>query len=172
MVVPRYHLPVPPSPSLDPAARTSRPHSLASRPTYLAAQVTKAAQRLLLEELAEHDLRLHHFAVLACLDDQGLLCQQDLCDRLDIDKSHMVGFVDELALRALVRRERDPQDRRRYRIGITAAGQALLSDLQRAEDRCEAEVFGTLDAQERDSLRELLRRVVAALDAQRLGVDA
>lgn len=162
IVATRYYYVMPPIPL--------RPPSLTQYPSYLAAQLAKAASRVLDERLADHELRLHHFAVLACLDDLGLLCQRDLSERLDIDKSHVVGFVDDLERRGLIQRERDAEDRRRYRIAITPAGAALLTDLHAAHDDTRETVVGALTESEQAALVELLAKVVAHADRQRLGV--
>lgn len=167
MVGIRYHLPMPPP---APPTAPPRPPSLAGYASYLTAQVAKAAGRVLADALAPHDLRLPHFAVLAALHDLGAACQQDLCDALDLDKSHMVGFVDDLLERELVSRQRDEADRRRWRVTITDAGERALDDLHAAETRARDEVFGVLDEDERATLVDLLTRVTAAADARRLGL--
>jgi DNA-binding MarR family transcriptional regulator len=103
--------------------------SLLALPSYLAGNVARTGHRLLLEALAEHDLRLAHFAVLAALADFGPLAQHELADRLDINRSHLVGHLDHVEQRGLVARDGDPDNRRRQRVALTAAGSALLRDL-------------------------------------------
>lgn len=127
---------------------------------------------MLSDRLAVHDLRLHHFAVLAAIADQGPRCQQDLCDVLDVDKSHMVSFVDDLEDRGYLTRDRDPDDRRRYRLVITDSGAAMLANLHQAERECQQALFGVLDAKQRTDLVAMLDTVVAHADALRLGQTA
>lgn len=150
---------------------SSRPSSLRRFPTYLAAQVGKARVRLLTDGLAGHDLRLAHYGVLAALDDLGPQCQRDLCDALDLDKSHMVGFVDDLEKLGLVHRERDTEDRRRYRVAISPDGAALLIQLHEIEEEAQALMMAPLTSEERQTLTDLLARVVDAADHRRLGPD-
>ncbi len=145
-----------------------RPPSLVTHPGYLAAQVAKSATRLLGEELADHGVRPHHMAVLATLEDLGPQCQQDLCDRLDLDKSHMVAFVDDLEGMGHLSRTRDPDDRRRHRLELAPSGSALLVELRTAQRRYEASLFGDLDDDERAQLTALLARVVESADDRRL----
>lgn len=156
-------------PVLSSASAASRPPSLAANASYLCVQVGKAAGRSLTDGLAQHDVRPHHFAVLAALDDLGPSSQQDLCDALDIDKAHMCGFVDELLGRELVQRQRCEEDRRRYRVTISARGRALLDALMEVERRTQQEVFGHLADDEHTTLIALLAKVVDAADAHRLG---
>lgn len=147
----------------------TRPGSLTRYPTYLATQLSKAAHRLLLERLDQHGLRLHHFAVLAGLSDLGPVCQQQLCDGLDIDKSHMVTFIDDLRERDFVVRERDIEDRRRYSLVITQSGKDMLANLHQAERECQQLLLAPLDQSQRQTLVDLLQTLVEHTDAMRLG---
>lgn len=148
-----------------------RPPSLSGFASYLTAQVAKGAARVIGEQLAPLGLRPHHLAVLSALGDLGPQCQQDLCDRLDLDKSHMVGFVDDLEALGHLHRTRDPEDRRRHRVEITVSGRQLLTRLLAIDRGCHDEVFAVLADDEREVLVGLLRRVVEDLDTSRLGTD-
>jgi DNA-binding MarR family transcriptional regulator len=77
----------------------------------------------------------------------------ELAERLDLRPHSAVGLVDRLVKRNLVRREPDPADRRRVRVGLTAQGEALI---------------GRLSSVHRDELRRLgpeLQRLLAVLDS-------
>lgn len=150
------------------AAAEIRPPSLLALPSYLAGNVARIGHRLLLEALAEHELRLAHFAVLAALSDFGPLAQHELADRLDVNRSHLVGYVDHIEQRGLVRRDRDPDDRRRQRVALTPAGRALLRVLQTVAVRSQAEFLEALSESEREALLAMLRRVLRANDEARL----
>lgn len=145
-----------------------RPPSLLALPSYLAGNVARIGHRLLLEALAEHDLRLAHFAVLAALSDFGPLAQHELADRLDINRSHLVGYVDHIEQLGLVRRDRDPEDRRRQRVAPTAAGRELVRDLHAVAKRSQADFLSALSKSERKTLLALLRKVLGASDETRL----
>jgi DNA-binding MarR family transcriptional regulator len=119
--------------------------------------------------LAEHDLRLVHHALLSALDDLGPLSQQQLADSLDLDKSHLVGRIDDLESRALVTRERDPGDRRRHRVTPTPAGKALVDQLRPVARASQQTFLDGLSAAQQQSLIALLGRVLAANDRARLG---
>ena len=145
-----------------------RPPSLLALPSYLAGNVARIGHRLLLEALADHELRLAHFAVLAALSDFGSLAQHELADRLDINRSHLVGYVDHLEQRDLVRRDRDPDDRRRHRVALTPAGRALVRDLRAVAERSQAEFLEVLSEPERAALLAMLRKILRANDEARL----
>ena len=145
----------------------ARPSSLLAYPTYLCTQVSKVAQRRLTDALAEHDLKPSHFAVLAAVAERGALTQQQLADGLDLDKSHLVAFIDHLEGRRLVARQRDTEDRRCQRVAATADGTRLLGELHAIDERCQDDVFGALTVSERRQLTALLERVVRDHDERR-----
>ena len=106
-------------------------------------------------------------AVLAALDDLGPLSQQQLADSLDFDKSHLVAQLDRLEERGLVKRMPDQTDRRRKQLLLTAAGKALVGELEPIARRSQKDLLDSLSADEQRTLISLLRRVVGANDAAR-----
>jgi DNA-binding MarR family transcriptional regulator len=148
-----------------------RPPTLLALPSYLAGHFSRIGHRRLQEALAEHDLRLPHFAVLAGLSDFGPLGQHELADRLRLNRSHLVGYLDDVEQRGLVRRERDAADRRRQLVALTAAGRKLLTRLKNVASRSQDEFLSVLSESERETLTTLLRRVVVAEDALSSSAD-
>jgi DNA-binding MarR family transcriptional regulator len=148
-------------------APQSRPPSLLALPSYTAAQVSKYGRRRLEEALREHGLLLGHLAILTALGDFGPMSQQQLADSLDFDKSHLVGRIDLLEDRHLVTRTQDPDDRRRYRVVLTPAGQTLLDRLLPVAKQSQKGFLDALTAAEQRTLISLLRRVLSANDAVR-----
>jgi DNA-binding MarR family transcriptional regulator len=149
-----------------------RPPSLLALPSFLAGNVARIGHRLLLQALAEHDLRLPHAAVFAALSDFGPLAQYELADRLDIRPSHLVRYVDVLEQRGLVGRERDREDRRRQIVALTRSGRLLWRRLQPLAERSQAQLLDVLSEAERETLLTLLARVLKAHDETRLQVAA
>lgn len=146
----------------------SRPPTLVALTSYLSGNVARIGHRYLLEALAEHDLRLPHYAVLTALDDLGPQSQRELSTRLDIDPSHMVGYVDHIARAGLAERGRDPDDRRRYQVALTREGRRLLRQLHPIAQRSQHELLEPLSEPERETLVDLLTRIVTASDQRRL----
>jgi DNA-binding MarR family transcriptional regulator len=139
----------------------------------VAGQVSRFGRRYLAEELARHDLLLVHYAILGALSDFGPQSQQQVANALDLDKSHLVARIDQLEERRLVRRERDPSDRRRHRVTLTPAGRRLVRKLRPVALRSQQQFLDALSEPERDALLSLLKRVLEVNDAARLGhVDA
>ncbi|MGH2946493.1 MAG: MarR family winged helix-turn-helix transcriptional regulator [Solirubrobacteraceae bacterium] len=146
-----------------------RPPALLSSPTYLTSWVAKRARADVQVALAEHGLATSDYGVLVALADFGPLSQQQLADRLDADKSHVVRLIDQLERRGLVTRAADPSDRRRHRIALTDAGGSVLRAASPATKEIEAAQLQALSASERRTLATLLQRVLASQDNARAG---
>jgi DNA-binding MarR family transcriptional regulator len=71
-------------------------------------------------------LRSKDFIVLTAIESMGPQSQQQLARTHGIDRTTMVSVVDGLERLGLVQRARNPDDRRKYAIGLTTEGQALL----------------------------------------------
>ncbi len=106
------------------------------------------------------------FAVLAALEEFGGLSQAELGRRLGLDRANVNRIVTPLETAGLLERAADPQDRRRLVLTPTADGTAHLEDLERRAARVQDELLVALDADEREQLRVLLDRVLAAHPAQ------
>jgi DNA-binding MarR family transcriptional regulator len=139
----------------------SAPPALLALPTYLTGHAARIGHTILGEVVAAHDLRLPHFAVLTALAEFGPLAQHDLADRLALNRSHLVGYLDEVESREFVRRERDPEDRRRQRVALTLTGKSLQRKLMRAAEQAQDEFLAPLSPVERGTLVALLSRIVA-----------
>lgn len=106
--------------------------------------------------LAPLGLQVRHFGILATIRHFGPLPQQRLVDSVCIDRSTMVSLVDELEQAALVERQPDPNDRRAYRVHLTAAGASSLDEASTHLERVEDELLAVLDEAGRTELRRLL----------------
>lgn len=106
------------------------------------------------------------FAVLAALEEFGALSQAELGRRLGLDRANVNRIVTPLAQAGLLGRAPDAHDRRALVLTTTAEGAARLADLERRAARVQDELLAPLDADEREQLRLLLDKVLAAHPAQ------
>jgi DNA-binding MarR family transcriptional regulator len=80
-----------------------------------------------------------------------------LARRLVSRAPDITRLLDKLEQRGLIVRDRPADNRRVVRVGITAAGLALLEELREAVRACHARQLGHLSKQELRSLTSLLR---------------
>jgi DNA-binding MarR family transcriptional regulator len=102
------------------------------------------------------------FGVLALLQQRDAQSQALLCERGVADPNTMVGIVDRLEAAALVRRCRDPRDRRVYLVRLTAAGRRMFARCVPLQRRSTARCWAALSASEQQRLRSLLRKALHA----------
>jgi DNA-binding MarR family transcriptional regulator len=107
-------------------------------------------------------MRPRHLLTLTVLRDRGGSSQGDLADTLRIDRTNLVGLLNELEAGGWIERRRSPEDRRRHIVELTTAGREILSQAEFALAAIENDVFSALDDRERETLHNLLARVVSA----------
>lgn len=83
----------------------------------------------------------------------GELSQQDLAARLRVDKSRISRVAAQLEGRGWLVRERDPDNRRLYRVRLTADGEHAGRHLHESMHQRHADLLGALTSQEREALR-------------------
>jgi DNA-binding MarR family transcriptional regulator len=106
--------------------------------------------------LAPLNLRPRHLVALTLLRDHGGGTQQAMAEALRIDRTNLVGLLNELEADGLVTRTRAAEDRRRHIVQLTDAGQTRLHEAECALTVVENEVLSALDEAQREQLYELL----------------
>ena len=101
----------------------------------------------------------YHHAILIALDEDTHETQGSIADALGYDRGQLVGLLDELAERGLIERRRDPADRRRQIVKMTAGGKKALNQLRGIAERLEGDLLSPLDPTEQRRLHELLLRL-------------
>ncbi|HEY6696082.1 MAG TPA: MarR family winged helix-turn-helix transcriptional regulator [Solirubrobacteraceae bacterium] len=144
------------------ASPPSLPESLTHWPGYLLAFVAEHATDRFERALARQRIRTKHASVLAVIDAEGPMSQRALCRRLRIDKSPMVGLVDDLERLGLAERRRSDSDRRVQDIHLTGRGRDAVRRVIELADAQNERTFGVLDDDERAQLHGLLLRVAEA----------
>jgi MarR family transcriptional regulator, organic hydroperoxide resistance regulator len=125
----------------------------------LAAMLVPLARTLVAREepvLRAHGVSMWGYVVLTALAEQPVRTQAALAQAINADKSRIIGVLDHLQERGLIRRQPDTSDRRVHLLSLTAAGDALRRSVQAAIRASEEEILGALPAADRDAfLRSL-----------------
>jgi DNA-binding MarR family transcriptional regulator len=126
--------------------------------TPLLSRLSRVVYRRTSEELL--GMRLKDYVALANLGERTGISQQEMGSVLCVDANNLVILLNELEAAGLVLRRRDPSDRRRHLVDITAEGRESLERAERAIAGIEDEVLGALSPKERTSLRRILAKAI------------
>ncbi|MFJ8194976.1 MarR family winged helix-turn-helix transcriptional regulator [Streptomyces sp. NPDC096094] len=137
---------------------TARP--LVQGTEYLVAQAHVQLRRQGDNKLTGTGLRVRHYGPLSALTASGPCAQQQLAEYLAITGPAASQLVDELVKQGLVRRGRDPHDRRRYALEVTDSGRQQLTVVAAAVQELASEVAAMLGPGGEDELRALLLRLL------------
>lgn len=129
--------------------------------SYLTSRAGRVGTQELTELMESESLTRNHFMIVCALAEFGGMSQNDLAKRSNLNRGHLVAYLDELVGRKILERSVDPTDRRRNIITLTEAGKKFTAKATAAAQRSEVEVFGALDAQQQETLRTLLQLVVS-----------
>jgi len=132
------------------------PAELVASSLFLLKRLGMTAKQRSVDEYERLGLNPYHHAILALLEGSAPETQAEIADALGYDRGTLVGLLDELEEQKLVERKRDPDDRRRQLVRITADGKRTLGKLRALARRLEDEVFAPLDAEQREQLHALL----------------
>jgi DNA-binding MarR family transcriptional regulator len=103
------------------------------------------------------------------------LRQVELADILEIEPITLTRILDRLEEAGLVERQRDPEDRRAWRLQVTDKAKPLVERLKLLGSELVGEAFADIDRSELDQVRGVLARVrenVAAVQRGRKAAEA
>ncbi|MDO8210637.1 MarR family winged helix-turn-helix transcriptional regulator [Conexibacter sp. CPCC 206217] len=106
-------------------------------------------------------LRSRHLIALTVLRDQHGSTQQALAGTLQIDRTNLVGLLNELESDGLITRTRSPEDRRRHIVELTDKGSRRLAQAEFALAAAEDIVLAGLTVEQRETLYDLLHQATA-----------
>lgn len=113
---------------------------------------------------APHALPTGSLTVLALIAANPGHSQTALADRAGLNKSALVGIVDQLEKRALAKRVRVSTDRRRYRVTVTPDGEEMMHTLFSLVDPAEKPIRDALGERGMATLLSLLDQAIVALE--------
>jgi len=104
----------------------------AERLHQLLMDLVRAAGLLQLDQAVPgHEVSLSQAFALHELDAETPLSQRDLAERLRLEKSSVSRLAAEMERKGLLIRERDPADRRQYRLRLTDRGRGVHARMAR-----------------------------------------
>lgn len=138
---------------------TRLPEELVASNTFLLKRLGFAAKERSIPAYEREGVHPYHFAILIALEQRSHETQGAIADALGYDRGQLVGLLDELEERGYLERRRDPNDRRRHLVQLTADGKRKLRRLRTLAREIEDEFLAPLSDAERADLHSLLLRL-------------
>jgi MarR family transcriptional regulator, temperature-dependent positive regulator of motility len=130
----------------------------------LLTRLGKQVYRRSTEELL--GMHMRHLMALSYVRDHDGGPQQEIAEALCMDANNVVLLLNELEQLGYVSRRRDPSDRRRHLVGLTAVGNKALDDAEHSQESIEDDVLQALDADDRATLWQLLGRALRGAEPE------
>ncbi|WP_354701552.1 hypothetical protein DSM112329_01871 [Paraconexibacter sp. AEG42_29] len=137
--------------------------------------VVHLARRLRVESeaaIAHLGMRSRHLVALTVLRDQHGSTQQALATTLGVDRTNLVGLLNELEAEGLIARRRSAEDRRRHIVELTPKGGRRLAKAEYALAAVEDRVLAALDSGQRETLYALLHLATSESPSACMAADA
>ncbi len=110
------------------------------------------------------DISRSFYPLLIIESGGGLMNQQELAQKLAIDKVQVVRIVDYLSSKGYVQRKRDTNDRRKYNLVVTEKAQQYLPEIKKAIQLASGKAFHNIPQSKVEELYDLLRIMKNNLD--------
>lgn len=107
-----------------------------------------------------HALTVPQIWALELIAENGLCAQRDLLGKLQLKASTGTVFVDRLSRQGLIRRVRNPENRREVLLKITRKGHAVLDESRAQRRRVWMLMFKPLPERQRRAYIEMLESLV------------
>ncbi len=140
------------------------------RPYLATARISRMAQHIARSQetvFARFGLNRGEVGVLSALRTAGAkdrLSPTRLFKGLMLSSAGMTSRLDRLERRSLIRRVRDPADRRGVLIEITAQGRRMVDEAVAANTTAERELLAGLSTRETEALSRLLRKLLSVVE--------
>ncbi|MCC6838805.1 MAG: MarR family transcriptional regulator [Flavobacteriales bacterium] len=114
--------------------------------------------------LANLDMDRWYFALVQIAEAEAPITQQQLADRLHLDKATMVRAIDHLSSRGYVARKTCPNDRRKHHLELLPKAAPVIRQIRAAYAELNDTAMAGLDAAERRAAIGQLQRMLRQLN--------
>jgi DNA-binding MarR family transcriptional regulator len=123
------------------------------------AETSHAMRRFYDRRVAQLGVTRAQWRVIAILGHNPGMKQVELADRLDVEPISTCRIIDRLEDAGLVERQRDPSDRRAWRLSLTAKAEPIRARLSELAEEMSQEAFFGLSEQQLETMGAVLARV-------------
>lgn len=146
-------------PSASPAVDKVDTRYLQTLMGYNARRAALSIIELFLERLAPYDLKPVDFSVMSTIRHNPGVTSRQLCAALNLLPPNLVGLIQSLESRGLIKRKPHPHDGRAVGLHATPKGQALMVQAEQTASDLEIEKTARLTPAQRKTLLNLLQKI-------------
>lgn len=126
---------------------------------HLLRRAHQRATQIFLETFDTAKLTPTQWAALAVLKEEGAASQNALGRMTAMDPATIQGVIRRLEERGLITREPDPDDKRRTRLRLSAAGESVVAQMIAAGAGVSEATLAPLTPEEKQVFQDLLRKL-------------
>lgn len=126
---------------------------------FLLAKAYQRACALYKEQFEGYDLTPQQYGLMRFLWEEDGITQVELSNRSHVDRTTIGGLVDRLENSGLLQRLPHPEDRRAYRIVLTAKGKMLATELTPLGEELHRKILEPLTNDEVETLTVILQKL-------------
>ncbi len=141
---------------------------LEERLSYRCSLVSARIARFMAPMWTRYGLSVDTWRIMAVIGRYGPVSAKEVAVRSSSDAFHVSRAIDRLARKRYIKRDVDPNDRRRAKLELSASGRTAHRAIGYALTRFETELLAGLTGQD----QRLLRRSLATVDERALALTA
>lgn len=111
------------------------------------------------KHLQAHKLSISQFGVMEALHHLGPMCQKEIGAKILKTSGNITMVIDNLEKRELVKRIKNPSDRRRVNVHLTHKGASMMTQIMPRHWKVATDVFSVLAPDEQKTLALLLKKL-------------
>lgn len=117
------------------------------------------------ERLAEvHSLTQAEFRCLRLFSIDEIVNNKHIAKRMNLSPSRLTRIIDGLVTKGYILREINPADRRNMKVSLSAKGQVLVQQLNKAYINIHKEILQDIDESQHKSLISAMTQLLSALE--------
>lgn len=110
------------------------------------------------------DITVDQKLILQYLNDRPELSQNEIAELVFKDNASLTRMIDLMVRKEFLQRSINPDDRRRFKIELTAKGKDILEKIAPVIVENRKKAFAGISAEELDQLNETLNKIIANLN--------
>lgn len=134
-------------------------------PGYLIRRAHQVSVALFATGMVDFDLTPVQFAMLNALMDEPGEDQITLASKVAFDAATSGAVIARLENKGLLRRDADPQDKRRKLLSLTPAGEQMVAAMKTAVEQVQNNIMAPLAEGEAQELNRLLAKLITGHEA-------